>query len=384
MSRTAKVKIIITIVCISFLQGLQYGVSPILGQISAHYPNVSVSLVQMLVTAPALLSVIVSITSGFLVLKITKKKLLIFGGLIAGITGFLPFLADSFWLLFFARFLYGVGLGLATTLNVAVVAEFFEGDERVQVMGIQAASVGAGMVITTTVAGMLGTNNFTNAYYINVIAFVATILIAFCLPETGTAKETKTEKIRLNKEVLTIDLFGILEYLFLITFSTNIAMHLSGTLAGDTAASGTLTGIFSGVQIVMGIILGAITKITGKYTMPAAMLSFSVGAVFLVFFSGSLPGLAVGAIFCGMSQGIFVPTAVVAVSNAVPQVATAMASASFTCAMCFGQLISPYVTNTLAQGIFGNTSTTNVYIIATIGMAVSAALAIVWKSREAK
>ncbi len=77
-----------------------------------------------------------------------------FASLVAGITGFLPYLSDSFGLLFFSRTFYGVGLGLATALNTAVVAEFFEGDERVSVMGIQAASVGAGMVVVTTVGGM--------------------------------------------------------------------------------------------------------------------------------------------------------------------------------------------------------------------------------------
>lgn len=133
MNKTVKFKIIVAIVCISFIQGLQYSVSPILGQISGHYPDVDVSLVQMLITAPALLSILVSILSGFLVVKISVKKLLLIGAVISGVTGFL---ADNFWLLFVSRTVYGIGLGIATTMNVAVVAEFFEGNERAQVMGI--------------------------------------------------------------------------------------------------------------------------------------------------------------------------------------------------------------------------------------------------------
>jgi MFS family permease len=99
----------------------------------------------MLITAPGLLSMLVSLASGWLVLRITKKQLLIFGALVAGVTGFMPFLSDSFTLLFVSRTLFGVGLGIATTMNVAVVAEFFEGQERVKAMGFQAASVGAGV-----------------------------------------------------------------------------------------------------------------------------------------------------------------------------------------------------------------------------------------------
>ena len=165
MQKYGKGRLYISIAAISFIQGLQFCVSPVLGDIQAHYPDVSVSLVQMLITAPGLLSMLVSLASGWLVLRITKKQLLIFGALVAGVTGFMPFLSDSFTLLFVSRTLFGVGLGIATTMNVAVVAEFFEGQERVKAMGFQAASVGAGMVVATTFAGLLGSRGFRNAYY---------------------------------------------------------------------------------------------------------------------------------------------------------------------------------------------------------------------------
>ncbi|MFV0363882.1 MAG: MFS transporter, partial [Suipraeoptans sp.] len=117
MAKKEKIKIIIAIVAISFIQGLQYGVSPVLGQIEEHYVGVSRSLVQMLISAPALLSMVVALASGGLVTKISKKKLLIFAGFISGIVGFLPFLSDNFTLLFASRAVFGIGLGLACTLN---------------------------------------------------------------------------------------------------------------------------------------------------------------------------------------------------------------------------------------------------------------------------
>lgn len=382
MSRSEKIKIIISIVCISFIQGLQFCVSPVLGQIREHYPQVDVSMVQMLITAPALLSMAVSVGCGWLVLKIDMKKLLVFAGLTAGITGFVPFLADSFWLLFAARAVYGVAMGLATTLNVAVVAAFFEGEERVSVMGIQAASVGAGMVVVTTMGGILGSGGFQRAYFINVIGFITMILIAVCLPQTKTAKAGDSGKIRLNKKVLITSVFGMLEFLFLITFTTNIAMHISGELAGSTSVSGNLTGVFSGAQIVMGMILGYITKITKQYTLPVAMLSFAAGGMLLILFPSNLVMLMAGAVLCGFSQGMFIPTAMVEVSNAVTASSTAMASACFSCAMCLGQLISPAVLNQAAKILFGETTTTNVYITAVAGMTAAALLAAIWKSKK--
>lgn len=249
-------------------------------------------------------------------------------------------------------------------------------------MGIQAASVGAGMVVVTTVGGMLGAGGFKNAYLINVIGFISLILIACCLPDTGKAQASGSEKIQLNKEVFKISFLGMLEFLFLITFTTNIAMHLSGNLAGNTAVSGNLTGVFSGSQIVIGLILGMVTKITKKYTLPVAMLSFSIGGLLLILFPSNLIMLMAGAVFCGFSQGIFIPQAMVDVAGAVKPVATAMASACFTCAMCFGQVISPTVLNTISKLVFGEVSTTNVYIISVIGMTVVAVITIIMKRRK--
>jgi predicted MFS family arabinose efflux permease len=382
MSKTQKTQIYLSIAGISFIQGLQYCVSPVLGDISAHYPDVDISMVQMLITAPALLSMVVSLISGWLVVKISKKKLLVFASLFAGILGFLPFLADNFWLLFLCRTVFGISLGLATTLNAAVVADFFEGDERVTAMGFQAASVGAGMVVVTTIGGILGSGGFKGAYFINIIGFISMAILALCLPDLGKVKLEGKEKITLTKDVYKISGFAFLLFLFLITFTTNISMHLAGPLEGSSAAAGSLTGVFSTTQIIMGLVLGFIAKIFRKYTMPVAMFSFSIGAVILILFPGSYLMLAIGSIFCGFSQGVFIPTALVGVSNAVKASSVAMASAVFTCAMCLGQLFSPLLLNNLARAIFSEVTTTNVYIIAAIGMAISAILATIWKARS--
>ena len=384
MSKAKKAKIIISIICISFIQGLQYTVSPVLSQIQEHFPTVSVNLIQMLITAPALLAMIIAVISGWLVVKISKKHLLLVGSFIAGLAGFLPLLADDFGLLFFSRTFYGVGLGLATALNTAVVADFFEGEERVAVMGIQAASIGAGMFIETTLCGILGAGGFERVYFVHAIGFISLILLALLLPDTGKAIVTKTEKIRLNAEVFWVSFLGMLEFLFLISFTTNISMHISGSLAGSASVSGTLTGLFSGSQIVMGLILGYVTKITKKYTLPVAMLSFALGAVILVCFPSNYAMLMIGSVFCGFSQGMFIPQAMCDVSNAVKPVATAMAAACFTCAMCLGQLVSPTVLNTLSSVIFHDVTTTHVYLISAVCMTAIAVVVILIQTGKRK
>ncbi len=383
MSREVKkYKIIISIVCISFLQGLQFCVSPVLGQIADHFDTVNVNYVQMLVTVPSLVSMVIALASGRLVMIISKKRLLLFSGLVALISGFAPLLADSFALLFISRAIYGITMGVATTLNTAVVAEFFEGDERVSVMGIQGASVGAGMVFVTTVAGWIAKNDFRNAYYLNVIGLAAFILLFLFLPETGVVKSENKEDIHMNKDVFILSFFCMMEFFFLITFNTNIAMHLSGELAGDTSASGILTGVFSAVQIAAGLVLGSVTRITKKMTMSCAMLSFAIGALLISLAPSNMLLLVVGAFFCGISQGVFIPTGMVAVSNAVAPAAAAMAAAWFTCGNCIGQTLSPVVLNKASEVLFGQVTTNNIFLISAVGITLISVLAGIYNARK--
>jgi len=375
MKETNKLRIYITIVCISFLQGLQFGPSPVLAQIQEHYPEVSKSLVQMLITAPSLIGMVFALVCGVLVTKISKKTLLLLSAAVAFVTGLIPYFVDSFPLLLSMRMIYGFSLGLATALNTAVVAEWFQGDARVIAMGVQSASVGAGIAITTAGAGWLGSSVFTNSYFINVIGAVCFVLILICLPETGVAKVSGDNKVTVNARVFQVALLGLLEYVFLISYTTNIAMHVQSSLGESASVAGNLTSIFAVAQIIIGLLLGIVTKVTKKATLSCAMLSFAVGALLLVLFPASFPMLCLGSLLCGFSQGAFIPTAMVAVSNAVPPVAAAMASGVFTCASCIGQLISPFFLNATAGALFGSASTANVFKVDAIGMVISAAIA---------
>lgn len=382
MNGTKKIRIYLSIIAISFVQGMQFVVSPVLGDIQAHYPEMDVSLVQMLITAPSLLSMAVALFSGWLALHISKKRLLVFAAGLAGTVGFLPYLADSFWLLLISRTVYGVSLGIAATMNVAVVAEFFEGQDRVRAMGVQSAGIGAGMVVVTTAAGFLGKNGFRASYPVNVIGFLCMAVLLVCLPETGCQSARGREKLRLGGRVFGIDFLTLLEICFITTFSTNIAMHLRGALAGSTSVSGLLSACFSAAQMLIGLALGALTRVTKKCTISTAFLCFTAGGALLVLFPSSAPMLAVAALFCGFSQGIFIPSASTEIANAVPPAATALASATFTCAMNVGQLLSPVLLNPLSGAVFGAVSTSNVYLIAAVGAALSAAGAFLWLRRS--
>lgn len=363
-----KVNIILAVVAMSFTQGLQYFVSPVMEEIADYYRGIDLSLVQMLITIPAFVSVFASIVIGGLVTRISKKKIILFACGLAGVVGLIPLISGSFYLLFICRALYGVSIGVLAALNTAVVAEFFDGSARVRAMGIQGASIGAGLLIINMVSGILGGSGFKYTYYINLLGFLAMVVVAIFLPDTGMDQRKKKEKIRLNSDVAEICLFAFLAYIFLVTYSTNIAMHISGGGAGDSAVSGVMTGIYSVAQIFIGLVLGSITKVAKKYVLAISMFGFCIGAVILVLFPNNYVMLITASLLCGFAQGIYVPSAFVEISNSVPPIAVALASSAYNAAGCFGQTLSPYILNTGAKMMFGKMTTTGVFILAALGM----------------
>lgn len=193
-----KLKIKLAIVAISLSQGLTNAISPVLKQVQEAFPEIPVSTVQFLVTAPSLLMLIVSIAAGYMIVKITKKRLVVTGLLMLAVFGTAPIYLTSFPLIMASRILLGIGTGFMVPLNTAIVAEHFEGRERVATLGIQSASVGAGMLIASALSGTLGMLGYHYSFIVYGMGILSAVAVMFLLPETGLAVPTKTEKIKLN------------------------------------------------------------------------------------------------------------------------------------------------------------------------------------------
>ena len=381
-----KWKIKAAVVLMSLCQGLQYTVTPVLNQISGYYESVPTGIIQTLVTAPALASMVMALMSGWLVTRISKKKLILSGCFVMGAMGLLPLLCDRFWVLFVARIMLGIGMGLIMALSTAVIAEHFEGRERTAAMGIQGASVGAGVLLASSLAGMVGRMDFHAIYHIHLLAFAEMAGLAFLLPETGKTQLQTNEKLKINGRVLALCGLTFLESVFFSAFTTNIALHLVGDEGAVTARAGQLTAVFSVTQILSGMALGLVSTKTKKFTLPLGVLQCALGSLMLMLSATNPVLLVLGSVFFGISQGLFVPRAMFEVSEMVSSASVALASACLTLAINIGQFLSPTMLNFVASSVLGHGGTRGVFeSVAISGFTValvSTALPIILKSNH--
>ena len=116
-----------------------------------------------------------------------------------------------------------------------------------------------------------------------------------------------------------------------------------------------------------------------QYTLPMAMYFLGVGGILIVLFPQSFLLLGIGSMFCGLSQGIFVPQASVELTGSVPPASVTIATAVFSCMMNFGQLVSPVVLNVSSRLAFGEESTGHAFTMMIVAAVITATImAVIW------
>lgn len=129
-------------------------ISAIIPMMLNQLPGVSSSLIESIVTIPSfsmMLFVLLSTRS----LPAWVKNTILLGLLLVVIGGILPMLTTNITWILVLRLVLGAGLGMFNSLAVSLISDFFEGDERAQLIGFQSAVQGLGSSLATFVAGQL-------------------------------------------------------------------------------------------------------------------------------------------------------------------------------------------------------------------------------------
>ncbi len=206
-------KLICAILSLSLLTVMAgAAVAPALGLIQAYFADTDRSLVQMIVSMPALF---IAGTNLFLFKPLCKRfrarTLLIFGLLLYTVFGCLAGLFSNILMILVCRALVGIGVGIIMPLSTGLLSFYFTRDKQGPLMGYSSALNMLGGVVATLIAG-------------------------------GLAFSSLSKRIKRGMRFIAPALF-IISYLFL-----GIVGNVFGTLAGS-AFVGLANGI--GVPYIM-------------------------------------------------------------------------------------------------------------------------------------
>ena len=131
-------------------------ISIMLSGIASAFPDKSDTTVQMLYSIAIGAGVVGTLAAGKAANIITKKKFLSFclaANIVGGVIGYC--FHGSFSMLILASVFIGFGTGSLPTLTTAIMAEYFEGEQRARILSFQGVAVAGGGIVFSALAGMV-------------------------------------------------------------------------------------------------------------------------------------------------------------------------------------------------------------------------------------
>lgn len=370
--QSTKIKVSILSICTLLMTaGLITG---ILAEIAKHYSNTDMSVVSMALTLPFLMGTVFSFLAGPLSTKISKKTLILISlscVLTGGLLGFLLGKSDIKFLLVASMFM-GVSQGMMSTLSMALVADYFEGQESSALMGLSSAFVNFGGMIVMFIAALLSGINWNYAYLVVLLAVIPLVIVIRMLPKDAPAKTMSAATGNNDKlngtiylNVATVFFYGI----FMFVFQANIAVFMGMNQLGDATAAGMVNSALVAAGGLTGIFYGRLSRVLKGSVLPVGIVVTIIGFLQL-FFVGNIVSVYIAALCAGYGLTSVMPTAFYNVSASVSPAKAAIAIAMVNCACNVGIFLNPFVATGLAD-IFGNGSVRIHFLIGAIGLTLA-------------
>jgi len=289
-----------------------------IADIAAFFPEYSVATIQTGVTAINLMIIIGALLAGWFSIKTSKKKLILFGlSFIAagGIGGF--FFNETIFLFYLWSVVIGTGLGLFSPTAVSLLADYFEGEERNKLAGMQTSFVNGGGVILTFIGGVLAAIAWNFSYLVFLVSIPVLIIFAMKLPAKNKTVEEKSDWRGIPGRAAYYSVSIIIFMLLYNVFPSNIALYIHEKNLGDASLAGGTNAIFMMGGVFFGFVFSKFSLRIGDYL-------FGVGHAMLVIcfysicFAQSLAVVFIAAFVGGMSISMTMPQALYSVSQKIP------------------------------------------------------------------
>ncbi len=383
----------LTLLILTFSQMACNGLSPALSGVAAQFPNVSASTVQLLMTLPCICGMLLSLVAAQLTSVFPKKYLIGLGSICVIATGALGFcIHGSLALLYVWSLIMGTGMGLISALVLSMISDFFSGQEKATLMGLQTTFATLGGMIMTSVGGILTAIAWHYDYLVYLIAVPGLILLIFFVPKTTPEMPSPAASdspggfgALLRQGKMWMYLLLVMLGLFLFNVSpTNLSMYVEEFALGNSVVSGWAATVFLLGGAVMGMAFGAISKRIGVFTIPLGFVLTASGCALLL--SGAdVAHLYAGCLISGMSISMIAPQCILQASflaNSSQQLA--MSAAIIMAASNTGTFLTPLITAG-AQALFGSGSTFYRFLLTMLFAVVMAFVSavVLWRSRRA-
>lgn len=322
--------------------------------------EVSNEQIGLLITAFTLPGIFLTPVLGVIADRIGRKAILVPSLFIFGIAGTACAFATDFTWLLILRFLQGIGGASLGALNVTLIGDLYDGNERATAMGYTGSVLSMGTAAYPAIGGGLALLGWYYPFYLSLLAVPMGLLVIKALknpePDNGTDLRTYFGDVwnsLKSKKVLGLFIANFLTFIMLyggyLTFFPIL-------LDGDFRQSSLIIGIMlSGSSVITAFTSSQLGKLARRFTEPNLILTASL--LYLGVFL-SIPNieniwlLAVPIMVFGFAQGINIPSILNLLTYQAPsEYRAAFLSVNWT-VLRSGQAMGPFLLG-LVYGVSG-------------------------------
>lgn len=321
-------------------------IAPSLPQIEHVFKNTKniAFLTRLILSVPAIFTVIFSPIFGIMANKFGKKQLLLMSLSLYAIGGFSGFILNNIYFILGGRALLGIAVAGIMTISSTLIGDFFTGAERNKFIGLQGAFMGFGGVVFVSLAGILADIKWNLPFLIYLLSIVVLLIGGISLYDLK--KEIHSSESTLSKSDYKLEVAKVYIFFFIgVVFFYMMPVQLPFLL--DKLENMTTSKI--GFTISLMELSAAIVAF--NYKTIKDFLSFDTIFILSLFFMGcgyvaiaysvQYIFINVAVFIAGMGVGLLMPLGNLWIMQLAPANRRSIMVGNITTALFLGQFLSP-------------------------------------------
>jgi MFS family permease len=327
---------------------------PGIERLFADDPNAAL-LTRLLVPAPSLSVALFAPLAGFAADRIGRRALLLVGVLLFVIAGCAGLVMPDLPSIFASRLVLGIAVALIMTAQTALIGDYFTGDDRNALTGLQISARNFGGLVFISLAGWAATLSPRLPFAIYGLAAVFLPVMWLAIVEPPRIAATAGSRPASDHDEHP-SWRSLLAALVLLQGATNMIFFLMPTqisffLENQGYESAVMTGTVLGLLMISGgcsaLLYRRVQRAIGSAGIFAAGYAAMALGFLLLSRSASVPSLSAAALLIGAGYALVSPSFVAMALDLAPRRSRGMAGGILTASIFIGQFCSPLASTPL-------------------------------------